>query len=459
MNLLRATLLTAALALAACSSEVTDTPCTPACRAGETCSFGVCQVYCNPTCGASQQCLVINGATQCVGVDAGTARDGAPDQLPGMDAPADTSDEVPTFDVAPDLATEPPPPLDAPAEAAPDGPPAPDGPAPDLAPDLALDRADATAELPAMDAPDAAPDATADRVDATAEPAPMDAAAEMPAMDAPRDAAAEPAPMDAAAEMPAPDAPTLPPCGASGQPCCGGPGSDVACRAGLVCNAFENGRCVAATSPEPLECSSSSACTAGRVCQGAAFCGSRACMRCAPAGMLAYDAPCASNSMGVTCSTGVCLSGRCSWACAPGTAGDAECSRRAPNTRCQEAYYGINFVSMRPTAWVTLGGCAPVCRRNGECTMGRACGAIPSLLDDRIEYYCIADGRMPTGSTCTSGDMCQSLLCLSIPGVGRRCTTPCVADTDCPAAQRCGDIQLLRPVSGAEQPSRGCLPR
>jgi len=437
--------------LAACASDDVDTPCAPACVPGETCSFGVCQVRCNPACGASQQCLLVGGATRCVGVDAGTVRDVATDQPPGMDAPADTADEVPAFDVQGDLAAEPTSPdvaLDAPAEL-----PATDAPAeaaadvlPDVLPDAPRDVA---SEPIAMDA----------SMDAPADVA-ADAAAELPAMDAPHDVATEPPPpTDAPAEMPAGDVYTPPACGASGQPCCGGSGGDVACRAGLVCNAFENGRCTPVTPPEPLECASSSGCTGMRVCQGPGFCGTRACMRCAFAGMLGYDAVCDARMGGVNCATGSCLTGRCSWACAPGTAGDAECSRRAPNTRCQEVYYGINIVAMRPTAWVTLGSCVPVCRRNGECPMGRACGAVPSLLDDRVEYSCVADGRMPAGATCTSGEMCQSFMCLSIPGVGRRCTTPCLSNMDCPAAApRCGDLQLIRPGSGAEQASRGCLP-
>lgn len=447
MNALRVALLGAALALAACASDGTDTPCAPACSPGEACSFGVCMVRCNPACGASQQCILVGGATQCVGVDAGTVRDVAADRTPGMDALADGADEVPTFDVASDLAAEPTTPdvaLDAAAEL-----PATDAPAEaslDVAPDAPRDVA---SEMPAMDA----------SIDAPAD-ARVDTGAEMPAMDVPRDVVTEPPPADAAAEMPAADAYAPPVCGEVGQPCCGGNGGDVACRAGLVCNAFENGRCVRATDPAPLECSATTGCTGGRVCQGPAYCGTRACMRCAFAGMLGYDAPCDVRMGGTTCATGVCLTGRCSWACAPGTAGDAECSRQAPNTRCQEAYYGIDIVAMRPTAWVTLGSCVPVCRRNIDCGTGRVCGAIPSLLDDRVEYYCIPEGRMPAGATCTSGDMCQSLMCLSIPGVGRRCTTPCLSDTDCPtAAPRCGDLQLLRPGSGAEQASRGCLPR
>jgi len=446
VNALRAALLGAALALAACASDDAETPCAPACASGETCSFGVCQVRCNPACGASQQCILVGGATRCVGVDAGTVRDVTADQPPGVDAPADGADEVPSFDAASDLAAEATTPdvaLDAPAEL-----PATDAPA-EAAADVPVDIVrDVASEMPAMDA----------SIDAPADVG-LDAPAEMPAIDVPRDVVTEPPPADAAAEMPAGDVYMPPACGEVTQPCCGGNGGDVACRAGLVCNAFENGRCVRVTDPAPLECSSSSSCTGGRVCQGPGFCGTRACMRCNAVGMLAYDVVCDARMMGANCATGSCLTGRCSWACAPGTAGDAECSRRAPNTRCQEVYYGINIVAMRPTAWVTLGSCVPVCRRNSECTMGRVCGAIPSLLDDRVEYNCIPEGRMPAGATCTSGEMCQSLMCLSIPGVGRRCTTPCLSNMDCPAAApRCGDLQLLRPGSGAEQASRGCLP-
>ncbi len=420
----------------------------------------MCQVYCNPPCRASQQCLLIGGATQCVGVDAGVVRDVAVDQSPTVDGPGDAGDEVPSFDVAADVAA------DVSAELPPDAPtdtPA-DAPTMDAPAEIGADApGDVAMEAAPPDAPrDVAMDVAADApaMDVAADAPAMDAPPDLPAMDAPRDVAAESPPADVTAEGPAVDAYTPPACGASGQPCCGGRGGDVACRTGLVCNAFENGRCVPVTAPEPLECSATTACSGGRVCQGSAFCGMRACMRCAFAGMLPYDAVCDPRMGGVNCSTGACLTGRCSWACAPGTAGDAECSRRAPNTRCQEVYYGINIVAMRPTAWVTLGSCVPVCRRNSECPAGRVCGAVPSLLDDRVEYYCLPEGRMPAGATCTSGEMCQSYMCLSIPGVGRRCTTPCVSDSDCPAAApRCGDLQLLRPGSGAEQASRGCLPR
>jgi len=453
VKILRATALLAALALGACSSEVADTPCSPACAPGQTCSFGVCQVYCNPACRASQQCVVINGATQCVGVDAGFLRDAA------MDAPLD-GDDAPGVDAAQDLTTEPPPAVDADDVAAP-----PDATTDAAAEPPAPDVADATADAPRDAAADAGPDATtdaaADRPDVAMEAAmdaPPDAPPDAPAMDAPRDAGPDAPGPDVAAETPAADAYRPPVCGEAGQPCCGGAGSDVACRTGLVCNAFENGRCVAVTSPEPLECSATTTCTGGRVCQGAGYCGTRACMRCAFAGMLGFDATCDPRMGGANCATGACITGRCSWACAPGTAGDAECSRRAPNTRCQEAYYGINLVSMRPTAWVTLGSCATSCRRNADCPTGRACAAVPSLLDDRVEYYCVNDGRMPSGATCTSSEMCQSYLCLSIPGVGRRCAAPCVSDADCPG-QRCGDVTLIRPTSDADQPARACLPR
>ena len=443
MTFLRATALLAALALGACSSEVADTPCTPACAAGQTCSFGVCQVYCNPACGASQQCVVINGATQCVRVDAGYLRDAA------MDAPLD-GDDAPGIDAPADFASEPPPPVDADDVAGGPDIVAPDVPTEPSAPDAVAEAAvDVPRDVAADAAMDATMDAVADRPDAAPDVSPMDA---------PRDAAPDAAP-DVAAEMPAPDAYSPPACGSLNQPCCGGVGGDVACRTGLVCNAYENGRCVAVTSPEPLECSASSTCTGGRVCQGVGYCGTRACMRCAFAGMLGFDATCDPRMAGVNCATGACITGRCSWACAPGAAGDTECATRAPGTRCQEAYYGINIVSGRPTAWVTVGSCAPACARNADCPTGRACAATPSLLGDRVDYYCAPDGRMPSGATCTASEMCQSYLCLSIPGVGRRCTTPCVADGDCPSGQRCGDITLIRPSSDADQPARACLPR
>jgi hypothetical protein len=440
---LRVTVVLVALALGACSSEVLDTPCSPACPAGQTCSFGICQAYCNPACGASEQCVVVKGATRCVGVDGGVVRDVGPELPPPIDAPVDGGDVATPTEASVDTASEPPPPPDAPDDQPAD--------AIDLDVFFPPDALDASAD--AVEA-DGALDASADRLDAPGTDAGMDAGMDV-GMDAQGDVTVDAAPPDGTA----PDAYTPPVCGAAGQPCCGGVGGDVACRAGLVCNAFERGRCVAATGAEPTECVATAMCTGGRVCQGPTFCGTRACMRCAVAGMLPYDAVCDPRMGGSTCATGVCLTGRCSWACAPGTAGDAECSRRAPNTRCQEAYYGINLMAMRPTAWVTLGSCVPVCRRNADCPMGRVCAAVPSLLDDRVDYSCVPEGRLPSGSACTASEMCQSFLCLSIPGTGRRCSAPCVSDGDCPATQRCGEVQLLRPTSDAEQSARGCLPR
>jgi hypothetical protein len=458
---LRATLLVMLVLGGCASSGGVETPCTPPCAPGQTCTFGVCVVACNPPCGASQQCVIVQGATQCVGIDAGVLRD----------AGGDRQDQEGPFPDGDDAALS----LDAWVDGAPEVP-SEDGRV-EGGTEVGVDTTGGTVEVSVgdvfdgsapMDMPGDAPTEFAGLDvprDAFSE-APMmdvglDTAPEGPTMDVPRDTLSEPATMDASTEGPPSDAYVPPVCGEAGQPCCGGRGSDVACRAGLLCNAFENGRCVPVTSPEPLECNATASCTGGRVCQGASFCGTRACMRCAFAGMLGFDAVCDPRMGGTTCATGVCLTGRCSWACAPGTAGDAECSRRAPNTRCQEAYYGVvnERDPMRPMAWVTLGSCALVCRRNADCPMGRVCAAVPSLLDDRVEYYCVNDGRMPSGATCTASEMCQSFLCLSIPGVGRRCTTPCVSDADCPAGQRCGDVALLRPGSGAEQPSRGCLPR
>ncbi len=432
MKPLRALALSLSLLAAACGDGAPSTPCSPACRAGETCTFGVCTVACNPACGAGEQCVLSGSATSCVRLDGGARPDVTADAPATPDAPADAPADSPApLDAAPD----------APADA-----PAVDAPADTPAPDAAID---APADAPA-DAP----------VDM---PAPIDAPVDTPAtMDAP-DVFDAPVVVDAPRDTPdVMDAPSLPPCGDRGQPCCGVTGrSDVVCRNGLLCNAFQRGTCVDVTR-EPGECQPAAGCSGMNACGGPTGCGDRWCYRCQPRGTLAYDAVCNPDLGGADCASGVCQRGRCTYACSVGNAGDAECTRLAPGSRCIATVYGLDLDGGTPSRWATLGSCAPGCARASDCTGGRACIATANLAEDRIDFICATTTRTGgPGAACSSmgANTCQSGLCVSTAPPSGVCMAPCTADGDCTSGLTCQTVNLIRPVSGTSYPARGCLPR
>ena len=408
----------------ACSESTESTPCEPACRAGEVCNFGVCTVRCNPVCAVGQQCVISGGQTACVTLDAG-ARDASDDLASDVSQPDVTPPDAPPVDVPPvDVA-----PTDStPADTAPvDVPPV------DVAP------MDAT---PIDSAPtDTAPLDTGPTDTGLTDRGPADTG-----------------PADTGTDV-ASDVMTLPPCGGSGQPCCGFPGSETACRNGLICNATSRGTCVDVMR-QAGECVTSAGCSTGRVCGGPTGCGSRWCYSCQPPGGLPFDAVCVPDMQGRDCNLGVCQRGRCTASCSLGAAGDDECARVAAGSRCVAFFYGSNLNDAGvPGQWITLGYCARACSRQADCTEGRACVASANLIDDRLDFVCQTTTRPgATGATCTAGSMCQSGLCVNV-GATAVCMDPCTTDADCPATSACRAVSLYRPVSGVPYDARGCLPR
>ncbi len=413
----------------ACSESIESTPCEPACRAGEICNFGVCTVSCNPVCAFGQQCVISGGRTACVTLDAGPgdASDAASDvalpDVPSVDAPVV---DAPPTDVAPmDNAPVDAPPVDVPpTDVTPiDNPPTDTGP---------MDTGST----------DTSPMDTGPTDTGPMDTGPMDTG-----------------PMDTGPVDVAMDVMTRPPCGGSGQSCCGFPGSETACRDGLICNATSRGTCVDVTR-QAGECVTSATCSTGRVCGGPTGCGERWCYSCQPPGALPFDAVCNPDMQGRDCNSGVCQRGRCTAACSLGAAGDDECARVAAGSRCVAFFYGSNLNDAGvPGRWITLGYCARACARQADCTEGRACVASANLIDDRLDFVCQTTTRPgTTGATCTTGSMCQSGLCVNV-GTTAVCMAPCTTDADCPSTYACRAVSLYRPVSGVPYDARGCLPR
>ncbi len=422
----------------ACSDTTTATPCEPACGAGEVCNFGVCTVRCNPPCASGQQCIVMGGATTCVGLDAGV-----------RDASNDLSTDNPPSDNP--LPTDNPPPVD--------NPPPIDNPAPaDVTPPS--DTTTMPETTVPVDVPP--PDITApmDTVTPTDTPS-MDTAppTDVPTMTDATDAARDATDVVDVTDTGPMDVYVRPPCGGAGQPCCGIAGSETACRDGLICNATSRGTCVDVTR-SPGECVTTAGCTAGRVCGGPTGCGERWCYSCQMPGALAFDLACNPDMGGRDCNSGVCQRGRCTTACSLGAAGDDQCSRVAAGARCAAFYYGINLNEAgAPGRWITLGYCARGCVRATDCTDGRVCVASANLIDDRIDFVCQTTSRTgAAGAPCTAGSTCQSGLCVNL-GTSSVCMAPCQVDSDCPLALACRAVSLYRPVSGITYEARGCLPR
>lgn len=409
MKILRWLPFAAALFAAACTDDNADTPCSPACRAGEVCTYGVCTVACNPGCAAGQQCVIQGGASMCVSVDAA--------------APVDVADDLVTDTAPVDVV-----PVDTtPVDTAPvDTSPVDTG-----TPDASM--TDATVDVPAMDATPDATDSAADVGDAGT---PVDA----------RDAAV--------------DTFTPPSCGGAGQPCCGYPGSETACRDGLLCNATARGTCVAVTRAAG-ECVTTADCSSGRVCGGPTGCADRWCYTCRAPGPMPFDATCNAVGEGADCNSGVCQRGRCTYACSLGAAGESECQRIAAGAHCVAFYYGLNLNDAgTPSRWATLGYCVRGCQRPSDCTDGRACVASANLLDDRIDFVCQTTTRPGgAGATCTTGSQCQSGLCVNLGPGSAVCLAPCITDGDCPSTLTCRTVTLYRPISGGAYEARACLPR
>lgn len=257
------------------------------------------------------------------------------------------------------------------------------------------------------------------------------------------------APTDSA--TPTSDLPALPPCGMTGQPCCGG----SACYGGGQC---VSGMCGPAPTRDMGECVRPEDCPAGQACIGVQECtGNRGCFRCAaPAGTGEIGTPCMSANQ---CRTGVCSNGRCTIPCAVGEAGDAACNAARAGYTCTN----ILWRSTSTAPVTTIGVCNQSCRRGGDCPTGFVCAPLLNYLADRMDFVCRAastTSTTPIGGACNpTMPTCQNVLCLPTGMNMGYCTGVCQTDMDCtPAAPVCDTLYVIRP-SGRDQITRGCHPR
>lgn len=406
------------------SGSEPEPTCRPSCRDGFTCYYGTCISICNPPCGVGTRCVALDAYRGTCVVD---TADASVSDAPVTDAPASTPDVLPGdggFEDAPG---------DVPDAPAPDvvarDADAVDAPAQDAPPE---DVADATTDRPAMDATSldaGATDAGVTDVNVT----------DAGATDVPRDGGS--------------------PCGRAGERCCAG----VSCLPGALC---VSERCVAYTSG-PGECLSKRDCAGDLACVGGVSCGTnpdwRWCYQCrANPGVARLGERCTSYA---DCATGVCSSGRCTYACDPGPAGDSQCAGLGVrNGRCTEVVYGLTPIADGgvPRAWQVLGECDVGCTRNSDCASGTYCIPLSGDLLDRVTFVCgTTRATAVAGTPCRWGDDCQSGMCISgaNPAGGAACSAPCEVDGDCPGtAPSCTPIRLYT-ASGTPVQVRGCLPR
>lgn len=268
-------------------------------------------------------------------------------------------------------------------------------------------------------------------------------------------------PADVPADAPVATDVAAPPADAAG---CGHPGEACCdlryCAMGAECAAtVRDGVVVAGTcrvaAPGVRECARPEDCTtAGEVCGGPVVSGAHLCFQCGPAsGTLPLLAACTASA---ACASGLCSLRQCSTPCAT----DAECAARAPGAVCTAVRYA-NTLSSTESVFVTRTVCVRGCARNADCPSPQVCRPALNRVTDHMDFICTDAPPMtsPAGTPCASGETCESSLCPAAMTAGRpsRCTTPCAADTDCPAlAPRCVDYLVQRP-SGAVQTARGCF--
>jgi hypothetical protein len=238
-------------------------------------------------------------------------------------------------------------------------------------------------------------------------------------------------------------------CGHTGEACCG----TRYCVSGDECYANACRMYVRAAN----ECNRPQDCAPGQACTGPTICGMHGCFQCvAPSGTAAFGAACVANT---DCASGVCRGGKCTIACALGGTGNADCAAASSGYVCTELNYAVGATGM--TSVVALGVCRRGCARNGDCAAPDVCEPSLNYASDQLDFICAQTSSTGVaGTTCVTGNDCQSLLCVAGGGpMGRAvCTAPCQTNADCPAtASVCTDLVWLRP-SGGTQPGRGCLP-
>ncbi|MFN7130837.1 MAG: hypothetical protein ACK4N5_02065 [Myxococcales bacterium] len=93
-----------------------------------------------------------------------------------------------------------------------------------------------------------------------------------------------------------------------------------------------------------------------------------------------------------------------------------------------------------------------------ECSFNSDCASeLRCECDEDTGCYCLVGprGTGAPGSVCTSGNDCESALCVEDTQGGHRCSTPCDTAADCPPElKRCADITFVGRICIREPPPR-----
>ncbi len=196
-------------------------------------------------------------------------------------------------------------------------------------------------------------------------------------------------------------------------------------------------------------CTSTTQCEAGEVCSDIVY------------GVAGVDAFCrlkqaSGGSLGAACQSGAeCVSQLCNWSsktCTEACSGDLDCAA-SPGSVCVDAYHSASDYVQT---------CTPGCDKASECASPMTCVIATDTAGDRYRFTCApAYGTAPTGTDCSSQNLCATGLCLTNmvnnQVVDHICTQPCETAADCPVGYgNCIDVEMTAPSGTGKSLVRVC---